>query len=122
MGKIVAGLVEHLVYTFLPQKAFRYIVNLALTGNISRPPLFAIMDSEFSFCEYPHNNCSKFRVIDETACADHPVLSLPYLKNFDTKGEVSPCLIKWPDGPSPRNSENHDSCSISSCKIAKLRS
>lgn len=25
---------------------------------------------------------------------------------------------KWPDGPSPRNSENHDSCSISSLRIA----
>jgi hypothetical protein len=41
-----------------------------------------------------------------------------YLRNLDTKGDVSPRRKKWPEGPSPRNSENHDSCSISSFRIA----
>ena len=41
-----------------------------------------------------------------------------YLRNLETKGEVSPLRMKWPDGPSPRNSENQDSCSISSLRIA----
>lgn len=45
-----------------------------------------------------------------------------YLRNLDTKGEVSPRRMKCPDGPSPRNSENHDSCSISSFKIAMAKS
>ena len=29
--------------------------------------------------------------------------------------------MKCPEGPSPRNSENHDSCSTSSFKMAKAR-
>gem|GEM_PF-6046171 len=37
-----------------------------------------------------------------------------YFRNFETNGDVSPLLIKWPEAPSPRNSENQDSCSISS--------
>jgi len=45
-----------------------------------------------------------------------------YFKNFETKGDVSPLLKKCPDGPSPKNSENHDSCSISSFNIAKDKS
>ena len=45
-----------------------------------------------------------------------------YLRNLPTKGEVSPLRMKCPDGPSPRNSENQDSCSISSFRIARARS
>ena len=45
-----------------------------------------------------------------------------YFRNFDTNGDVSPCRMKCPDGPSPRNSLNHDSCSTSSFRIAKDRS
>src|SRR3972149_10284793 len=45
-----------------------------------------------------------------------------YLRNLDTKGEVSPRRMKCPDGPSPRNSENQDSCSISSFRIAMAKS
>ena len=45
-----------------------------------------------------------------------------YLRNLETKGEVSPLRMKCPDGPSPRNSLNHDSCSISSLRIAWDRS
>jgi len=41
-----------------------------------------------------------------------------YLRNSETNDEVSPLRMKCPDGPSPRNSENHDSCSISSLRIA----
>jgi hypothetical protein len=41
--------------------------------------------------------------------------------NGRTKGEVSPRRMKWPEGPSPRNSENQDSCSISSFRIARHR-
>jgi hypothetical protein len=46
----------------------------------------------------------------------------PYLRNLDTKGEVSPRRRKWPEGPSPKNSENHDSCSISSLRIDRDKS
>ena len=45
-----------------------------------------------------------------------------YLRNLDTNGDVSPRRMKCPDGPSPRNSENQDSCSISSLSIASARS
>lgn len=45
-----------------------------------------------------------------------------HTRNLRTKGDVSPFLMKWPDGPSPRNSENQDSCSISSFRIAETRS
>ena len=45
-----------------------------------------------------------------------------YLRNLETNGEFSPLRMKCPDGPSPRNSENHDSCSISSLRIAWDRS
>ena len=45
-----------------------------------------------------------------------------YFRNFDTNGDVSPCRMKCPDGPSPRNSLNHDSCSTSSFSIARERS
>ena len=31
---------------------------------------------------------------------DSPMLDKTYLRNFDTKGEVSPLRIKWPEGPS----------------------
>jgi len=47
-----------------------------------------------------------------------PHIHRTYLRNLDTKGEVSPRRRKWPEGPSPRNSENQDSCSISSLRIA----
>src|SRR3990170_6949451 len=40
-----------------------------------------------------------------------------YRMNFPTKGEVSPRRMKCPEGPSPRNSENQDSCSISSFRM-----
>ena len=46
-----------------------------------------------------------------------------YFRNFDTSGDVSPCRMKCPDGPSPRNSLNYDSCyTCSSFRIAKDRS
>ena len=45
-----------------------------------------------------------------------------YRRNLPTKGEVSPRRMKCPEGPSPRNSENQDSCSISSFNIARTRS
>jgi len=37
-------------------------------------------------------------------------------------GDVSPWRMKYPDGPSPRNSLNQDSCSTSSFRIDKDKS
>ena len=47
-----------------------------------------------------------------------------YLRCFETNGEISPRRMKRPDSPSPGNSENQDSCSIStfedrSCKFIR---
>jgi hypothetical protein len=51
------------------------------------------------------------------------LIQLPAVMKRRTYGE-SPGAPrrKWPDGPSPRNSENHASCSTSSLRIASARS
>jgi len=65
--------------------------------------------------------CRKEAVLPRMNCSPFALRRF-YFMNLDTNGEVCPSLRKWPEGPSPRNSENQDSCSISSFRIARARS
>lgn len=92
-------MVHRLMATIAPEGAVRDVVDHAPIGDISGAAVTAVESREFSHGEFPH-----------------------HLRNLDTKGEVSPRRMKWPEGPSPRNSENQDSCSISSLRIARAKS
>jgi hypothetical protein len=85
---------------------------VSFCGRLSRAPL-----------SHPINLHLAGRTGETLADERSPLCQLQaYRMNLPTKGEVSPRRMKCPDGPSPRNSENHDSCSISSFKIASANS
>jgi len=99
-GEIPAGSVLCLVNPTLPEEAPRDVVDLAGVGHPRWVAVSAVRSAELVGRDLPY----------------------PYFRNFDTNGDVSPWRMKCPDGPSPKNSENHDSCSISSLRIASARS
>jgi len=99
-GEVPAGSVPCLVNPTLPEEAPRDVVDATSISDPRRAAFSAVGRTEFVEGDLPH----------------------PYFRNFDTNGDVSPWRMKCPDGPSPKNSENHDSCSISSLRIASARS
>lgn len=105
VGQITAGVVQRPVNALLPMPASGHVVDNPPERHVSRSPFAAVAFLKF------------FESENARRCLGAAPFQT-YLMKGPTNGDVSPRLKKWPDGPSPKNSENHDSCSTSSCKIA----
>ena len=72
--------------TVLPEEAPRHIVDPAVTGDVRRSTVSAVIPREFRLREALHpKNERRGSLFKETP--PHPV---PYFKNFETNGDVSP--------------------------------
>src|SRR5665811_1841940 len=118
-GEVAAGLMFRHVPAASPEEALTDVVDRAVAGDIGRPPVASVAEGQLVGRERPHRAWTGRR---RGLAWPRRRPRKTYLRNFETKGEVSPRRMKCPDGPSPRNSENHDSCSISSFRIASERS
>jgi hypothetical protein len=58
--QILSGRVKNPVPPFLPQKAVRHVIDLALVGDIRRSPILAVVLGEFLFCESVYPACLRF--------------------------------------------------------------
>lgn len=116
LSQVFSSLMQGLMFSTPPEETGRNIVNFTLKGHICWAAFFPVILMQF----IPSKNSHRFTPYFRGNLAVPPLKY--YFRNLDTKGEVSPRRMKCPDGPSPRNSENHDSCSISSLRIASARS
>src|SRR5450756_2386234 len=127
-GEVTPGAMGHLVLPIPPLIAAGHAVDCPTVGDESRRAVHTVVTPEFLYRKRSalHSHLNSALLLAKGEAGDEPGLPpgglRPYFRNFDTKGEVSPRREKWPDGPSPRNSENHDSCSISSLRMAIDRS